>query len=151
VPSRSETRRIAVTDGPHRGSLEAVSQAILAGDWLVGEESDRVGLRLIGPAGSTADTRHDRSPESFALTWGAIEVPQGGGPIVVMPDGPTVGGYPVPLVVAGADLPMLGQLRPGDHVRFHHLDMAQARGRILAGDAALAQARAALAIMRSVW
>jgi antagonist of KipI len=151
VPGRSGALRVAVTDGPHRGSLDAVSEAILAGDWLVAEQSDRVGIRLASPPGRTAETRHDRSPDSFALTWGAIEVPQGGDPIVVLPDGPTVGGYPVPLVVARADLPLLGQLRPGDRIRFHHVDMGEARARILAGDAALAQASAALAVMRSVW
>ncbi|MET0771874.1 MAG: biotin-dependent carboxyltransferase family protein, partial [Candidatus Limnocylindrales bacterium] len=141
---------ITVTDGPHRGSLEEVAAAILATDWAVDAASDRVGLRMVHAAG-TADTAHDRSYDSFALAWGAIEVPPDGAPIVLLPDGPTVGGYPVPLVVARVDLPRLGQLRPGDHVRFRHVEPSRARADLAAADAALGRARAALAVMRSVW
>ena len=139
--------------GPTAESLADVVAVMLSTDWTVGESSDRAGIRLVGPSGpgSANATAHDRSLESFGLTWGAVEVPPDGAPIVILPDGPTVGGYPVPLVVARADLPRIGQLRPGDRVRFRHVEAVQARADLLAADAALDQARGALAVMRSVW
>ncbi|MEZ4597736.1 MAG: hypothetical protein R3C32_13490 [Chloroflexota bacterium] len=103
------------------------------------------------PPGPLGVARHRLSPESFALAWGAIEVPPDGAPIVLLPDGPTVGGYPVPLVVARIDLPRLGQLRPGDRVRFRWVTPGWARTACLAADDALERARASLAVMRSVW
>jgi antagonist of KipI len=62
-----------------------------------------------------------------------------------------VGGYPVPLVVAGVDLARIGQLRVGDRIRLRHLSPDQARVERLAADARFEQARAALTVMRSVW
>jgi antagonist of KipI len=141
---------IRVTDGPHREALEGITAGLLASAWLVSSDSDRIGLRLQLPAGATA-TAHGLSFDSFALAWGAIEVPPDGAPIVLLPDGPTVGGYPVPLVVARVDLPRLGQLRPGDRIRFHHVSLPDARADLLAAESALAQARANLTVQRSVW
>ncbi|MDR5675749.1 MAG: allophanate hydrolase subunit 2 family protein, partial [Armatimonadota bacterium] len=48
----------------------------------------------------------------------AVQVPPSGQPIVLMPDGPTTGGYPVLAVVVEEDLPRLAQKRPGERVRF---------------------------------
>lgn len=157
VPGDPGATVIRVTDGPHRDALEDVAAALLATEWLVSPESDRIGLRLEPPADDLAGTAHgpvtahDRSHDSFALAWGAIEVPPDGAPIVVLPDGPTVGGYPVPLVVTRADLPRLGQLRPGDHIRLHHVSVADARADLLAAESALTQARVSLTVQRSVW
>jgi antagonist of KipI len=142
---------VRVTDGPHRAALDGVARATLATDWVVSAESDRVGLRLAHPSGSDGGSGDARTYDSFALRWGAIEVPPDGAPIVILPDGPTVGGYPVPLVVASVDLPRVGQLRPGDRVRFRHLARAEARAELLAADRALGHARASLAVARSVW
>jgi allophanate hydrolase subunit 2 len=175
VPGDPGATVIRVTDGPHRDALEDVAAALLATEWLVSPESDRIGLRLEPPADDKAGTAHgrvtaqgrstapdqatahgrvtahDRSYDSFALAWGAIEVPPDGAPIVLLPDGPTVGGYPVPLVVTNADLPRIGQLRPGDRIRFHHVSLQEARADLLAVESALAQARASLTVQRSVW
>jgi biotin-dependent carboxylase-like uncharacterized protein len=151
---------LAACDGPHRALLRAAATALLATTWVVGDQSDRAGIRLAPAPGdaraggqppSVAPTPRGPTLESFALAWGAIEVPPDGAPIVLLPDGPTVGGYPVPLVVARADLPRLGQLRPGDLVRFRSVTPATARSAWLAADAALARAGAALVVMRSVW
>jgi antagonist of KipI len=142
---------IRVTDGPHRGTLGTVTEALLATDWHVSTASDRIGLRLEPSTDGPLATAHGRSLDSFGLAWGAIEVPPDGRPIVLLPDGPTVGGYPVPLVVAQADLPRLGQARPGDHIRFQSLSLEGARSELLAARSALAQARTTLAVQRSVW
>ena len=109
---RAARRRAPMTDpirllpGPATGL-----EAIVAAEWTVGASSDRVGLRLEGPA---VDTR--RSPASCCRTassWGAIQVPAGGAPIVLLADHQTTGGYPIAAVVISADHPRLGQLRPG--------------------------------------
>jgi allophanate hydrolase subunit 2 len=57
---------------------------------------------------------------------GAIQVPAGGEPIVLMPDGPVTGGYPKIATVIRADLPVLGQWRPGQAVRFREVTLAAA-------------------------
>jgi antagonist of KipI len=52
------------------------------------------------------------------MTWGAIQLPPDGRPVVLLADHRTVGGYPVIAVVARVGLPIAGQLAPGDRVRF---------------------------------
>jgi allophanate hydrolase subunit 2 len=55
---------------------------------------------------------------SEATLPGALQVPPDGRPIVLGPDAPVTGGYPVVAVVRDSDLDLAGQLRPGDVVRF---------------------------------
>jgi allophanate hydrolase len=83
--------------------------------YRVSVHSDRAGIRLEGPA-----LRHrDRADIlSDGMLPGAIQVPGGGQPIVIMPDGPTTGGYPKIGVIIAADLRLLAQARPGTKVRF---------------------------------
>jgi len=89
-------------------------------DTLVGAEyrilpsSDRVGTRLDGPA-----LPRTAAPEaSRPMVIGAIEVPRDGKPIVLGPEHPTTGGYPIVAVVARADLGRLFSIRLGGAVRF---------------------------------
>jgi biotin-dependent carboxylase-like uncharacterized protein len=115
----------------NRFHLQVVSG--LQGDWF--EESsffdqeysvtpalDRMGLRLEG--------RPLRVPErelvSEPVCPGAVQVTRDGQCIVLGVDGQTIGGYPKIAQVIQADLDHLGQLRPGDKIRFRKVDMAQA-------------------------
>jgi KipI family sensor histidine kinase inhibitor len=87
--------------------------------WEVGTASDRMGVRLEGDEplrgrGAGVDSR--------AMVTGAVQVPPDGRPVVLQCDHATVGGYPVPATVVRADLGLLGQLRPGDAVRFEPID-----------------------------
>jgi antagonist of KipI len=75
---------------------------------------------------------------------GAIQVPPGGEPIALLADAQTVGGYPVVAVVIRADLPRLGQLRPGDTVRFEVVAPGEARHRWIEQRSALDRAAAQL-------
>ena len=61
------------------------------------------------------------------MTWGAVQLPPDGRPIVLLADHQTIGGYPVAAVVISADLPLLGQLAPGDPLRFAEVSLAEAR------------------------
>ncbi len=88
---------------------------LLTADWTVAPNSNRIGSRLTGP--ELTRTRKGELPTEPTLP-GAIQVPPDGQPIVLGPDAPTTGGYPVIAVVATADRHRLGQLRPGGSVRF---------------------------------
>lgn len=81
--------------------------------WAVRSDSDRVGIRLDGPP--LARVRAGELPSEPTLP-GALQVPPDGRPILLGPDAPVTGGYPVIAVVL--DLDPAAQLRPGDTVRF---------------------------------
>lgn len=83
--------------------------------WRVRPESNRVGIRLDGAAVRWLRTGE---LESEGVATGSLQVPPNGLPILLGPDHPTTGGYPVLAVVAAADLWLAGQLRPGATVRF---------------------------------
>ena len=77
--------------------------------------SDRTGLRLDGPALARAGPAE---LPSEGMVAGALQVPPGGQPILLLADHPVTGGYPVIAVVRSADLAVAAQLRPGQRVRF---------------------------------
>jgi allophanate hydrolase subunit 2 len=81
----------------------------------VNAASNRIGVRLDGPALQRADTGELLSE---GLISGALQVPSSGNPILLLADHPTTGGYPVIAVVIEADLPLAAQLRPGQQLRF---------------------------------
>jgi antagonist of KipI len=69
----------------------------------------------------------DRRARDDRRAAGAIQVPPDGRPIVLLADAQPTGGYPVPAVVIRADLPVLGQLAPGDEFRFVFVSSLEAR------------------------
>ncbi|KAA1251947.1 5-oxoprolinase/urea amidolyase family protein [Mycobacterium simiae] len=91
--------------------------ALVHTDWVVSDHSDRVGTRLIGrPLGHR---NPDRQLPSEGTTRGAIQVPPNGLPLILGPDHPLTGGYPVVGVVIDEDVDKVAQLRPGQHLRLH--------------------------------
>lgn len=107
---------LRVLPGPRRDWLDpAAWVALVRDDWTVTAHSDRVGLRLDGPR---LDRARGGELPSEGLVPGAVQVPPDGAPVLFLPDHPVTGGYPVLAVVVTADLPVAGQLRPGDRVRF---------------------------------
>jgi len=82
--------------------------------WTVSPHSDRVGMRLLG---EPLPVRPDPGAPSEPLVRGAVQVPPDGCPVIMGPDHPTTGGYPVIGVVARPAWGLLAQLRPGDQVR----------------------------------
>ncbi len=129
-------RTLRALAGPH-GTTDQLG-ALASIDWSVSPASDRTGIRLTG--GSIAGGRG--GPTSLPMTWGAVQLPPGGEPIVLGVDAPTVGGYPVIAVVASVDRPEIGQLGPGDRVRFVLVDAPTARTLGLERRRALAEAAA---------
>src|SRR5204862_1042459 len=90
--------------------------------YTVSEESNRMGLRLRGPA--IPSPAGGMLTEGVAL--GAVQVPPDGQPIVLFVEHQTTGGYPKPANVISADFWRLGQLRPRDQVRFEAVTIEQA-------------------------
>ena len=83
-------------------------------NWTVDRRADRMGLRLDGP--KLAVSSDGRMPSAGVIP-GTIQCPDDGAPYVLSVDAGTVGGYPRIAQVARLDRHVLGQLRPGDHVR----------------------------------
>jgi len=119
IPPLPPNGALRVTDGPQAGSFaEELYRAL----YTVSEESDRMGLRLRGPA--------IPSPAGHMLTegvsLGAVQVPPDGQPIILFVEHQTTGGYPKPANVISADFRRLGQLRPRDQVGFERVTIEQA-------------------------
>jgi 5-oxoprolinase (ATP-hydrolysing) subunit C len=117
---------IRVVFGPRRAMFTAEHRLqFLSTEFKVAQASDRMGYRLDGPplAGGEWGTRL-----SEPVCPGAIQITASGQPIVLMPDAPTVGGYPVIGVVHSADLGRLAQKLPGEAVRFVEVSIAPTRG-----------------------
>ncbi|TXH17094.1 MAG: 5-oxoprolinase/urea amidolyase family protein [Mycobacterium sp.] len=107
---------LLVVPGP-RDDWFVDPDALVHTEWIVTDRSDRVGMRLNG-----RPLQHrwpDRQLPSEGATRGAIQVPPNGLPVILGPDHPVTGGYPVIGVVADHDIDKVGQIRPGQHVRMH--------------------------------
>jgi biotin-dependent carboxylase-like uncharacterized protein len=118
VPLRppSDPAVLRIRLGPRHDWFTPEALAVLrTATWSVRSQSDRVGVRLDGPP--LTRSRHGELA-SEGLVSGAVQVPPDGRPLVFLADHPTTGGYPVVAVVVSADRDAIGQLRPGQGVRF---------------------------------
>jgi biotin-dependent carboxylase-like uncharacterized protein len=132
------TRSIACLLGPDTEALSAEGWVMLLDTELtVDARSDRIGYRLTG-LGAIAGAPADRKSQPTCV--GAVQLTPDGTLIVLMPDGPTVGGYPKIAVVATADLPRLAQLQAGERVSL----------RLIGGPEALAALREQEAALRRI-
>ncbi|MBJ7355965.1 biotin-dependent carboxyltransferase family protein [Nocardioides sp.] len=102
--------------GPHPGFFDDDAlERLCAAAYVVRPESNRVGLRLDGPA---VPRIGPAELPSEGMVLGAVQVPPDGQPVVLLADRPPTGGYPVVAVVHPDDLWQCAQLRPGEPVRF---------------------------------
>jgi biotin-dependent carboxylase-like uncharacterized protein len=109
-------RAIRVIPGPDVDRFDSMAmEVLLASDYRVSMRSDRVGIRLEGPRLARID---DDTAVSAPMVRGAIQVPASGEPIVLGPDHPTTGGYPVLATVVRADLGALAARPVRALVRF---------------------------------
>ena len=110
------TTTVDLVPGPRDDWFTADALATFLGTaWTVSDRSDRVGVRLDGPP--LERTRDDELP-SEACVRGSVQVTSAGLPVVLGPDHPVTGGYPVIGVVTRAGVDRLAQVRPGEPVRF---------------------------------
>ena len=132
-------RPIRYVRGPHFDVLsESDKQTLLGTPFEVSTDADRMGYRLTGPRLSSAQ---GEDLISSAVTTGAIQVPPGGEPIVLMADRQTTGGYPIVAQVITADLRFVAQMRPGDEISFVEVGIAEAHEALRAMHRSLAEIR----------
>ncbi len=107
---------LSVIPGP-RDDWFVDPDVLIRTPWLVTERSDRVGMRLTGA--SLEYRSRQRQLPSEGASRGAIQVPPNGFPVILGPDHPVTGGYPVIGVLADEDVDKAAQIRPGQTVRLH--------------------------------
>jgi antagonist of KipI len=116
--------RLRVIEGPHADMFDQSALDTLFGArFVVTPSSNRMGYRLEGPSLrhlGRADILSDATP------IGSLQVPASGQPILLMADRQTTGGYPKIATVITADLPLAGQLAPGDWIEFRRITRPEA-------------------------
>jgi urea carboxylase len=126
MPTLTHAWTLSVLNGPHGAPdfFTADDIAMLYGtNWTVHYNSSRTGVRLIGPAPQWARRDggeaglHPSNIHDNAYAIGAVDF-TGDMPVILGPDGPSLGGFVCPVTVVADELWKLGQLRPGDTVRF---------------------------------
>jgi biotin-dependent carboxylase-like uncharacterized protein len=134
APERAERRapkwdlappkRVRVVFGPQDDHFtDRARQTLIESAYTVSRQSDRMGMRLAGPA---LEHAKGFNIVSDGTAPGSIQVPGNGLPIVLLADRPTTGGYPKIATVASADVPALGRLRPGATIGFEAISVADA-------------------------
>lgn len=125
-PSFGSTWHIGAVEGPHAAPeffTEDDIRDFYAADWKVHFNSARTGVRLVGPKPRWARTDggeaglHPSNIHDTPYSVGAVDY-TGDMPVLLGPDGPSLGGFVCPATVLSGERWKLGQLRPGDTVRF---------------------------------
>ena len=134
IPAIVREWEIGVLYGPH-GAPDFFTDddiaTFFATAWEVHYNSNRTGVRLIGPKPQWARTDggeaglHPSNIHDNAYAIGAVDF-TGDMPVILGPDGPSLGGFVCPVTIVAAELWKLGQLRSGDKVRFKRLAPAEA-------------------------
>lgn len=121
---RGDVKLLRVVRGTEFERLSEDSQRLLfSAEFEVTAESDRMGYRLAGPP---LELRCADEMISAAVCAGTIQIPSDGQAILLMADCATTGGYPKVAQVASVDLPLAGQLKPGDFFRLGEISLAEA-------------------------
>ncbi|QSA99124.1 biotin-dependent carboxyltransferase family protein [Methylococcus sp. EFPC2] len=126
------------TNLPRAGQRSLNSEA-----YRIGSLSDRMGLRLEGPP-LPLPTSGERL--SAGVTYGTLQLPPGGQPIILGVDRQTTGGYPVLGTVASVDQARLAQLKPGDPVSFEAISVERAQALYRARSHGLRRLQASLSL-----
>ncbi|OXR49164.1 urea carboxylase [Pusillimonas sp. T2] len=134
VPTYGSRWSIGVLYGPHGAPdfLDPTAiEMFFSTDWQVHYNSNRLGIRLMGPKPTWARTDggeaglHPSNVHDCEYAIGSINF-SGDTPIILTKDGPSLGGFVCPVTIAKAELWKVGQVKPGDLIRFHPLTYDQA-------------------------
>jgi urea carboxylase len=147
IPTYSNQWEIGVLYGPHGAPdffTPADIETFFATDWEVHYNSSRTGVRLIGPKPEWARQDggeaglHPSNIHDNAYAIGAVDF-TGDMPVILGPDGPSLGGFVCPVTIVHAELWKMGQLRPGDRIRFSCMTISQANALERTQDEAIKQ------------
>ncbi|CDQ20489.1 5-oxoprolinase subunit C family protein [Halobacillus karajensis] len=97
-------------------------------EFQIDSKSDRMGYRLNG---KPLHLLEQKNILSEAVTFGTIQVPPEGNPIILLADHQTTGGYPKIGQIASVDLPKVAQMRPGDPLAFEQISHKEAQRLLL--------------------
>ncbi|KGA97209.1 allophanate hydrolase [Alkalihalobacillus alcalophilus ATCC 27647 = CGMCC 1.3604] len=126
IPTYHNTEKIRVMLGPDQAYFtEEAFFDFISKPFTVSNQSDRMGVRLEGAPLSHRNGKTDILSE--AVTFGTIQVPASGKPIILMADRQTTGGYPRIGHVISVDLPKVAQARPGDRFFFEVVSVEEAQ------------------------
>ena len=121
---QGNAKTLRVVRGSEFNLLDTASQeSLLSHEFQVTSDADRMGYRLTGP---TLSLTQPGEMISAAVCPGTIQVPPQGQPILLMADCATTGGYPKVAHVVSVDLPLAGQLKPGDSFQLREISLAAA-------------------------
>jgi biotin-dependent carboxylase-like uncharacterized protein len=136
IPPLESEPEIHVVLGPQveRFTAEGVA-AFVGGAYEMLPQSDRMGARMSGPRIDHANG-HDIISDGIAL--GSVQVPGDGQPIVLLVDRQSTGGYTKIATVGSFDIGRIGQVKPGQRVRFRAVEVAEAHRRRRAWESSLA-------------
>lgn len=127
IPTYSKDIKVGVILGQQDDHFtEAGIKTFLNETYTVTQESDRMGIRLSSVSGATIEHKNGVDIISDGITFGAIQVPGSGQPIVMMADRQTTGGYTKIGNVISSDLAKLAQATPRTKVRFVEYTLEQA-------------------------
>ncbi|MCO8169371.1 biotin-dependent carboxyltransferase family protein [Pseudomonas sp. 21LCFQ02] len=115
VEREAERAIRVIAGGEWQHFTEQARHNLLNSPYRIGNDSERMGYRL---QGDPLTLEHPLELLSEAVSFGTLQVPPSGQPIVLMADRQTTGGYPRIANVISVDLPLLAQRLPGDAVRF---------------------------------
>ena len=116
--------KLRVTLGAHAGRFTGeMRELFVSSSYTVTDQANRMGLRLHGAGLRTADPA---GVLSQGVSCGSIQVTNAGQPLILFVEQQTTGGYPLIASVITVDLPSVGQLRPGDSVRFEFVGIEEA-------------------------
>ncbi len=134
IPTYGDEWRIGVLYGPH-GAPDFFTQPSIdeffASEWQVHYNSNRLGVRLVGPkpcwtrADGGEAGLHPSNVHDCEYAIGAVNF-TGDFPVILTRDGPSLGGFVCPVTIAKAELWKVGQVKPGDRIRFHPISFDDA-------------------------
>ncbi len=134
IPDINNQWELNVIYGPHGApdffTVEDI-ETFFESVWEVHYNSSRTGIRLVGPKPEWARTdggeagMHPSNIHDNAYAIGSVDF-TGDMPVILGPDGPSLGGFVCPVTVIAADLWKLGQLKAGDKLRFIPVDLETA-------------------------
>ncbi|PEV58478.1 KipI antagonist [Bacillus cereus] len=112
-----------IADFEYDQFTEESRKAFFTKEYKVSNYADRMGYRV---EGEVLNRIEEKEILSSPVTFGTIQVPIGGQPIILMADRQTTGGYPRMGNIISVDLPLLAQLKPGDYVSFEKITLEEA-------------------------
>jgi antagonist of KipI len=120
-----QSKSVRVILGPHQDAFTKRGiQTFLTSEYECTPNSDRMGARF---KGEPIEHRSGADILSCAVTFGSIQVPADGQPIILLADRQTTGGYTQIATVISVDLPLIAQLLPGESVNFQEISITEAQ------------------------